>query len=364
MVSLESFDNGNVNDVVEQNKFNNGDKMENNNCNICRSEVMFLYDVQDGNPNGDPLNGNKPRMDENSKINIVSDVRLKRTIRDYLSDYQGYDIFIRETEYVNGDDVFIKDAKRRAIDYSSTGGKYKSLSDGCKDLRKNILDECIDVRLFGATIPLELDTGKKKKEKSGIDLTGPVQFKNARSLNKVNPISIKGTGAFASGDNKTTSTFREEYNLPYSLINFYGIINENAAVDTNLSNRDIDVLMDAIWNGTKNLITRSKIGQIPRVLLQIEYCEDYYHIGDLNNMISLDITDSDCKVSEDIRNITEFTLDCNLLINVLLENKDKIKCVHYKVDNMVTFKDFGHFSYVIKHLEDNGVLCSEFDCIH
>lgn len=335
--------------------------MENNNIN--RSEVMFLYDLQDGNPNGDPLNGNKPRMDESSKINIVSDVRLKRTIRDYLSDYCGYDIFIRETEYVDGDDVFIKDAKRRATDYSSTDGKYKSIEDGRKDLKKNILEKCIDVRLFGATIPLELDTGKKKKEKTGIDLTGPVQFKNARSLNKVNPMSIKGTGAFASGDKKTTSTFREEYNLPYSLINFYGIVNENAAVDTNLSEEDVEVLMDAIWNGTKNLITRSKIGQIPRLLLQIEYCEEYYHIGDLNNMISLDITDSDCKVSEDIRNITEFTLDCNLLLSALIDNKDKIKCVYYKVDNMVKFKDFGSFNNVINHLKDNDVICSELDCI-
>ena len=334
------------------------------NNTIKRSEIMFLYDLADGNPNGDPLNGNKPRMDEGDKINIVSDVRLKRTIRDYLSDYKDYEIFIRETEYVDKKEgVCIKDCKRRAIDYSSTNGVYNSVSEGREDLKKNILDECIDVRLFGATIPLELDTGKKKSETASIDLTGPVQFKNARSLNKVNPVFVKGTGAFASGDGKNQKTFREEYILPYSLINFYGIINENAAKDTLLTDEDINVLMDAIWNGTKNLITRSKIGQIPRVLLQIEYDQECYHIGDLNNMISLDISDSTIKESEYIRNISQVDLDFNLLISTLLLNKDKIKCVHYKVDSRVNFKDYGSFDNVMDYLTDNGVNVCEFDCI-
>lgn len=332
--------------------------------NINRSEIMFLYDLADGNPNGDPLNSNKPRMDDNGKINIVSDVRLKRTVRDYLSDYAGYDIFIRETEYVDDKKgVCIKDCKRRAIDYSSTDGKYSSISEGREDLKNNILNDCIDVRLFGATIPLELYTGKKNKEKTGIDLTGPVQFKNARSLNKVNPVAIKGTGAFASGDGKTTKTFREEYNLPYTIINFYGIINENAAKDTGLTNDDVNELLNAIWNGTKNLITRSKIGQMPRVLLQIEYADDCYHIGDLNNMISLNITDNDITESSDIRNINQFNLDINLLINTLMEHKDKIKCVHYKVDSMVNFQDYASFDDVVEYLTVNGVNVCELDYI-
>ena len=82
---------------ILNNEFNGVDNM----VDINRSEIMFLYDLADGNPNGDPLNSNKPRMDDNGKINIVSDVRLKRTVRDYLSDYAGHDIFIRETEYVD-----------------------------------------------------------------------------------------------------------------------------------------------------------------------------------------------------------------------------------------------------------------------
>ena len=53
-----------------------------------RSEILFLYDIVDNNPNGDPLDSNKPRIDEETSINLVTDVRLKRTIRDYLYDYK------------------------------------------------------------------------------------------------------------------------------------------------------------------------------------------------------------------------------------------------------------------------------------
>ncbi|HON73139.1 MAG TPA: type I CRISPR-associated protein Cas7, partial [bacterium] len=61
-----------------------------------RSEILFLYDATNINPNGDPLDENKPRIDEETGINIVTDVRLKRTIRDYLFDYKGIEVFIRE----------------------------------------------------------------------------------------------------------------------------------------------------------------------------------------------------------------------------------------------------------------------------
>ena len=53
-----------------------------------RSEILFLYDIADANPNGDPLDDNKPRLDEENEINLVTDVRLKRTIRDYLHDFK------------------------------------------------------------------------------------------------------------------------------------------------------------------------------------------------------------------------------------------------------------------------------------
>ena len=78
-----------------------------------RSEIVFLYDVKDANPNGDPLDENKPRIDEETNTAMVSDVRLKRTIRDYLHDFKGHEIFIRE---VRKEDNTLKDKDDRLID--------------------------------------------------------------------------------------------------------------------------------------------------------------------------------------------------------------------------------------------------------
>ena len=292
-----------------------------------RSEILFLYDISDANPNGDPLDDNKPRLDEETEINLVTDVRLKRTIRDYLKDFKGEEIFIRE---VRNDEGNLQDAKQRALDYAKTE-EYKSIGDAKKELQEKITNECIDVRLFGATIPLEVKIeGKKNKESGSVTLTGPVQFRMGRSLHKVEINHIKGTGAFASGEGKDQKTFREEYILPYSLIAFYGVINENAASSTNMTEDDIDKLLDAMWNGTKNLITRSKFGQTPRLLLQIEYSENNFFIGDLNNKISIKHDfDSDKK----IRKINEVKLVYDNLLSSLDENKNKINKIYYKIDD-------------------------------
>lgn len=303
-----------------------------------RSEILFLYDITDANPNGDPLDGNKPRIDEETEINIVTDVRLKRTIRDYLADFKNQGIFIKEIQDAEGN---IQDAKQRANDYSSTEGKYDSLDDAKKDLKGNILDQCIDARLFGATIPIDVkvkdNKGKYKNKSSSVTLTGPVQFRMGRSLNKVEIQHIKGTGAFASGEGKNQKTFREEYIVPYSLISFYGIVNENAAEKTNLTDDDVTLLLDGIWNGTKNLISRSKFGQSPRCLIQIEYNENNFFIGDLNNKISIS---HDFEDDKKLRKISEFVVDLSLLIDSIEMNKDNIAKINYKFDSDIKFKDY------------------------
>ncbi|PKP54592.1 MAG: type I-B CRISPR-associated protein Cas7/Csh2 [Candidatus Altiarchaeales archaeon HGW-Altiarchaeales-3] len=272
-----------------------------------RSEIVFLYDIKDANPNGDPLDENKPRIDEETGINIVTDVRLKRTIRDYLMDFKGEEIFVREICY-DEKEGFIQDGKMRA--------KNKD-----EDPEK-ILKECIDVRLFGGVIPLE---------KASITFTGPVQFRMGRSLHKVEMKHIKGTGAFASKSKSKQATFREEDILPYSLISFYGIINENAAKHTNLTEGDVNLLLEGMWDGTKNLISRSKAGQMPRLLLKVNYKEDNYHIGDLDKMIKLVSEKND----EQIRDISDISLDASELISTLNKYKDKIKSIDLKVDDRV-----------------------------
>ncbi|MGP8024728.1 MAG: type I-B CRISPR-associated protein Cas7/Csh2 [Methanobacterium sp.] len=300
-----------------------------------RSEMVFLYDISYANPNGDPLDENKPRIDEDVELNIVTDVRLKRTVRDYLHNFKGQGIFVKEIEDDKGN---IQDAKLRAEDYlfDDNGEKLEkksvSLSEMKKIMYNNILKECIDVRLFGGTIPIE----KSNKEKSSITLTGPVQFRFGRSMHKVEMKHIKGTGAFASGKDKKQKTFREEYILPYSLISFYGVVNENAAEKTLMTENDEELLIEGIWNGTKNLITRSKFGQMPRLLLNVTYSAKNYFIGDLDKKLKIEHNLDDDKM---LRSIDELQIDVSELITALESDLNKIESISIKSDQAVKFKD-------------------------
>lgn len=285
-----------------------------------RAELLFCYDIENANPNGDPLDENKPRIDEDAEINLVTDVRLKRTIRDYLADYKDEELFVQEVIDKDGN---IQDAKTRIKDY------IKDNYETYDDFKEDLLKQCIDIRLFGATIPSDsIKIGKKKI--SSVTFTGPVQFRMGKSLHKVDLTHIKGTGAFASGSGKTQKTFREEYILPYSFIGFYGIINEHAAKNTMMSEEDVKLLLDGMWNGTKNLISRSKFGQNPRFLIKIEYNEENYFIGDLNNKIKLE---HDLEEDKELRNINQVKLDCTELVNAINKNKDKINKIYYKIDD-------------------------------
>ncbi|NPA54440.1 MAG: type I-B CRISPR-associated protein Cas7/Csh2 [Aquificae bacterium] len=304
-----------------------------------RREYLFLYDVSFANPNGDPNDENKPRIDEETGKNIVTDVRLKRTIRDYLKDYEGLEIFVREIEE---DDGSIQDAKARARDFlkNTENLEDKSLKEQKQILADNILKQCIDVRLFGATIPIDLtikDKDKKKNVTSSITYTGPVQFEMGQSLHRVKLEYIKGTGAFASEKGKEQKTFREEWVLPYSLIAFHGVANENAAKDTGLTDEDLEYLKKGIWYGTKNLITRSKAGQIPRLLIEIVYRDGVHsHIGELHRFIKLETE----KADEEIRSPEDYVLNVDKLLEAIEEEKEKIEKVLFRKDkNLKLNKD-------------------------
>lgn len=278
-----------------------------------RSEILFLYDIRDGNPNGDPMDENKPRIDEETGVNLVTDVRLKRTIRDYLQNFKDQEIFVREIIY-DTQNGYIQDGKKRAKDF--------------EDKAERILNECIDIRLFGGVIPLKEDS---------ITYTGPVQFKMGRSLHRVTMMHIKGTGAFASKEGSKQATFREEDFLPYSLISFYGIINENAAKHTHLTEEDLKLLLEGIWNGTKSLISRSKAGQVPRFLLKVNYSKENYHIGDLDKMLKL-VTEMP---HENIRDTIDFQIEISELVKKLAAESGSIKDIEICVDDRIKFSKDG-----------------------
>jgi len=279
-----------------------------------RSEILFLYDVTDANPNGDPVDENKPRMDEETGVNIVTDVRLKRTIRDYLHDYKKKDVFIIET----------RDDKGNLRTKEDRLGDFKTPED--------LLDKCIDIRLFGATTAVEGKT---------MTLTGPVQFKFGRSLHKVDLTYVKGTTVMPSKADRKQGTFTEKYILPYSLISFYGIVNENAASNQgiNLTEEDISLMLEAIWNGTKNLISGSKFGQVPKLLMQVIYKDSNFHIGELDKRISLISSKNNDK---EIRDISDVKIDITNLVKALHKNKDKIEKICLKTDDRVVFQKDGN----------------------
>ena len=262
-----------------------------------RSEILFIYDVTEANPNGDPLEMNSPRIDPDTGHNLVTDVRLKRTVRDYLIEERGYDggegapgdVFVREILMPDGG---IQDGKTR-------GKEFGPKSD---ELKKNVTTSCIDVRLFGATIPMEKDS---------VTLTGPVQFRLARSLNRVELFHIKGTGAFASKAGAGQATFREEDFVHYSLIPFYGAINPIAAKDTGMTDDDETLFLEALWFGTKHLHSRSKLGHMPRLLMKINYGHPSSFIGELQRHIELR---TDLSSEKEIRSVSDYTVAIDSLI--------------------------------------------------
>jgi CRISPR-associated protein Csh2 len=291
-----------------------------------RSEILFLYEIENANPNGDPLNENRPRFDSEENKVLVSDVRLKRTIRDYWFEYKGFngsnekDIFVRETKYSDGKEEYIASGSRRAE-------LFKESSD-------KVLETCIDVRVFGGVLPIKKDT---------FTYTGPVQFQMGKSLHQTEIITEQGTGAFASGDKKKQTTFRTEYKIPYAIIGFNGIVNEKAAQYTKMTEEDRKLLLEGIWNGTKNLISRSKFGQNPLLLFTVNYKEPYY-IGGLRQRLKLSSEKSDLQ----IRSTDDYKIDLSGLLTEIKAQKEKIESIEVQVDSRLEFLNNGE-SYKLEN---------------
>jgi CRISPR-associated protein Csh2 len=296
-----------------------------------RSELVFLYDVRDANPNGDP-DENKPRIDEEIGIHIVTDVRLKRTIRDYLH------------KFLEGRDVWVREETKEDGTRKTREDKLEEIKVRDKNDAKKLLEKYIDLRLFGATIAAKgrkekrsekgEEQGRAKKGEKVFTWIGPVQFNFGRSLHKVEPVLVKGTSVLPTEERKAGGAFTEAWILPYSLICFYGVINENGAKDTELREEDVSDLLDGMWNGTKNLITRSKFGQMPRFLMRVIYNEGNYHIGDLDKKICLEKEKDD----KELRSISDVKIDITELIETLKAKKGRIEKIQFEINDDVMFK--------------------------
>ncbi|MEA3452420.1 MAG: type I-B CRISPR-associated protein Cas7/Csh2 [Bacteroidota bacterium] len=275
-----------------------------------QSELLFVWDAKLCNPNGDMSADNAPRFDEVDEKAIVSDVRIKRTIRDDLQYRKEKMIFINNDEIL--EHGYTAEERFKSID----GYDPKKNADN-----RSVFLKCIDNRLFGGVAP-----------KSNIQLVGAVQFSWTKSLNKTETILKSGTGAFATkgkdGEAKFTKTFRADNYIPYGIFGMYGTINRMQAKKAQTTEDDILEMLDSLWMGTKFLNTRSKEGQKSRMMIRVVYKEDSkYFIGLLDELIGLKNDDSSM-----IRNINEVELDFSRLIKVLDNAKNEIEKVVIVLD--------------------------------
>jgi CRISPR-associated protein Csh2 len=254
------------------------------------------------NPNGDMDDENKPRMDYDTSTNLVSDVRLKRYIRDYLETAKGKEIFVTANA---------KDAKERNEQIKK---------------QKLLHTDLIDVRLFGAV------TAEDKRDEG--HYTGPVQFNWGYSLNPVELIdSSTITSSFSSGKG-----IGKDYRVQYSLIAFSGSVNANASEKTKLTDDDILLLDESIIKAIPLARTRSKTGQYPRLYLRIELIDNQSFLKDLRPMLKIGLSKvNDLRL---IRKTEDFTIDIDQLVDYLSSNKSKVKAIHYFKDDQLEITGF------------------------
>ena len=214
-----------------------------------RYEFVILFDVENGNPNGDPDAGNMPRVDPETGLGLVTDVCLKRKIRNYVEtvkeDAIGYRIYIKDGVPLNRSDA----EAYAALDVTEKTVKAKKKEN--PDLDRNIRDwmcaNFYDIRTFGAV----MTTFVKAALNCG-QVRGPVQMGFARSVEPVVPQEVTITRVAitteADAENKGTEMGRK-YIVPYGLYRCEGYISANLArKTTGFSEKDLELLWEAILN--------------------------------------------------------------------------------------------------------------------
>jgi len=287
-----------------------------------KSDILFVYENIKANPNGDP-DENKPRIDPITRHCLVTDVRIKRTVRDYLNKNKGKPIFVQRREA--GEAITASFRLFEEVEKIKKE-KKKTTKD---ELINSLFTDHIDIRLFGCTITVQEKEKKVIKdvideEIDSITRPGPAQIVLAESLHRVEMETIKGTTAFASTEKAGTGTFSTKYILPYALIAVSGVVNPTSGKKTGLMQKDIDLLLEGLWFGTLNLNTGSK-NQIPKLLLKVDYNSDKFNIGMLDRYLmgNLKLNDGVDR-EENIRSNKQFYLMVDDLVSVMAGKKAQI----------------------------------------
>lgn len=214
-----------------------------------RYDFMVLFDVENGNPNGDPDAGNMPRVDAETGYGIITDVCLKRKIRNYVEaaceDKEGYRIYIK-------DNVPLERSDKEAYKYLGIEeGKAKELKKNDQDadlkIRNFMCQNFFDIRTFGAV----MTTFVKAALNCG-QVRGPVQFGFARSIDRVLPQEITITRVAITTEKdaqKKNTEIGRKFIIPYALYKVEGYVSANLARKvTGFSEADLQLLWKAIIN--------------------------------------------------------------------------------------------------------------------
>ena len=290
---------------------------------IADADILYLYDAKLANPNGDPDEENKPRMDETTGRNLVSDVRLKRYLRDFWLN-SGEDIWVRKRE-----DGTTTTAKARMEMFLDTFNTETASNVMRKDAREStefknwLLDRLRDIRLFGATMPMEGDS---------ITFTGPVQFGWGYSLHRVEVNNSATISSHFAGRDNPYGTFGKDWRVYYSLIGFHGLVSRARARHTRLTDDDISALDGAMLEAIPNEATsRSKLGQLPRLYLRVEYVDDARsRLGDLREDVKLDPKEG--KRLDALRDVRDYRLVVSALVERISGREAQIQAARLHVN--------------------------------
>lgn len=247
-----------------------------------RYDFVFLFDVKDGNPNGDPDFDNMPRTDEETNHRLVTDVCIKRKIRNYVQLSKGfespYDIFIREGNVLNS---LIQEVKDEVIK------KIKDEKEAIESGRAEMCKKYFDIRTFGAVMSTEdgknedENNGDKTKSKSskkkikGLGVVrGPVQLTFARSIDPVSAKSHTVTRCCVTREKDAedkNSTFGNKNTVSYGLYRMHGFISATDAAKTGFSEDDKKLLFKAMINAFENDHAAARGEMNPRALFVFKH---------------------------------------------------------------------------------------------
>lgn len=212
-----------------------------------RYDFVFFFDVLDGNPNGDPDAGNLPRIDTENGQGLVTDVCLKRKIRNYIGIKFGeqppYEIYVKERAILNQQ----HDRAWQHVDPKATPKDKEATRDQvkAKQLTEWMCKNFFDIRAFGAVMTTKINCGQVR---------GPVQFSFARSVDPIITsehaitrcaVATEKESEAQEGGNRTMG---RKFTVPYGLYRCHGYINPHLAKQTGFSEEDVALLWEALKN--------------------------------------------------------------------------------------------------------------------